>query len=83
MKIEGSAAIVVGGASGLGEASARALHERLHLPVERTLLLRQLLELSEQLGKPRRRLRCPRPLAIARERRRRLAERRRGFVDMP
>jgi NAD(P)-dependent dehydrogenase (short-subunit alcohol dehydrogenase family) len=28
VKIEGSAAIVVGGASGLGEASARALHER-------------------------------------------------------
>jgi NAD(P)-dependent dehydrogenase (short-subunit alcohol dehydrogenase family) len=28
MQIEGSAAIVVGGASGLGEATARALHER-------------------------------------------------------
>jgi NAD(P)-dependent dehydrogenase (short-subunit alcohol dehydrogenase family) len=28
MKIEGSAALVVGGASGLGEATARALHER-------------------------------------------------------
>jgi 3-hydroxyacyl-CoA dehydrogenase / 3-hydroxy-2-methylbutyryl-CoA dehydrogenase len=28
MRIEGSAAIVVGGASGLGEATARALHER-------------------------------------------------------
>ncbi len=28
MEIEGSAAIVVGGASGLGEASVRALHER-------------------------------------------------------
>jgi NAD(P)-dependent dehydrogenase (short-subunit alcohol dehydrogenase family) len=28
VKIDGSAAIVIGGASGLGEASARALHER-------------------------------------------------------
>jgi len=28
MKIEGSAALVVGGASGLGEATVRALHER-------------------------------------------------------
>src|SRR6201996_6095591 len=28
MRIEGSAALVVGGASGLGEASVRALHER-------------------------------------------------------
>ncbi|HWX75498.1 MAG TPA: SDR family NAD(P)-dependent oxidoreductase [Solirubrobacteraceae bacterium] len=28
MKIDGSAALVVGGASGLGEATARALHER-------------------------------------------------------
>src|SRR3954471_13451353 len=28
MKVEGSGAIVVGGASGLGEATARALHDR-------------------------------------------------------
>jgi NAD(P)-dependent dehydrogenase (short-subunit alcohol dehydrogenase family) len=52
MQIEGSSALVVGGASGLGEATARALHERGALVTIADVNAEKGHALSEELGLP-------------------------------
>jgi NAD(P)-dependent dehydrogenase (short-subunit alcohol dehydrogenase family) len=50
MRIEGSAALVVGGASGLGEATARALHERGAIVTIADVNAEKGAALSDELG---------------------------------
>jgi NAD(P)-dependent dehydrogenase (short-subunit alcohol dehydrogenase family) len=50
MQIEGSSAIVVGGASGLGEASVRALHERGAVVTVADVNAEKGMELARELG---------------------------------
>ena len=50
MRIDGSGALVVGGASGLGAATARALHERGAIVVVADLDAERGAQLVESLG---------------------------------